>query len=331
MPKIPYAFGYSSIITPNVIRSVRTSNKILSLADQGTLIDITSGTFSQTFTAASQLGSGWFCYIRNAGTGDITLDPNLTELIDGLSTYIMYGGETRLVQCTGTAFFSLVLSPFYRAFTASGTFTKPPGYSQFGGLAWSGGASGEKNVTGAPILAGAGGGCGDFLLLASTVGTTETITIGAGGLGKTTNGDGLVGGNTTIGSLFTVFAGVLFTNGGSVVSGLKGDSVYAPRGYEGGGNDATSRAGLWGGGSGSSSGANAPSKSIYGAGAGGSIDNSDTVRAAGASTFGGAGGAASVSSSGTAGTAPGGGGGATIDGATSGAGARGEVRIFGIA
>ena len=330
MPKIPSSFGYSSIITPNVIRSARTANTILSVADQGTLIDITSGTFSQTFTAASTLGSGWFCYIRNAGTGDITLDPNSTELIDGLSTYIMYGGETRLVQCTGTAFTTVVLSPFYRAFTASGTFTKPPGYSQFAGLAWSGGGSGEKNVSGSAIRSGGGGGCGDFLLLASTVGTTETITIGAGGLGVTSDGSGLVGGNTTIGSLFTVFAGNNYAYGGSVVSALT-NGANAPSGYEGGGSDSTARAGVWGGGCGSNNGGNAPGKSFFGAGAGGTINSVENVRAAGASTFGGAGGAASVASSGTAGNAPGGGGGATIYGATSGAGARGEVRIFGIA
>ena len=101
----------------SIVRSARTSNTILASADRETLIDITSGTFSQTFTAAATLGSGWYCYIRNSGTGDITLDPNSAELIDGLSSYVMYGGETRLVQCTGTAFVSVVLSPFFKSFT----------------------------------------------------------------------------------------------------------------------------------------------------------------------------------------------------------------------
>jgi len=46
-----------------IVRSARTSNTILGAADVGTLIAITSGTFTQTFTAAATLGSGWFCYI----------------------------------------------------------------------------------------------------------------------------------------------------------------------------------------------------------------------------------------------------------------------------
>jgi hypothetical protein len=72
--------------TPTIVRSVRTSNTILGAADASTLIAITSGTFTQTFTAAATLGSGWFCYIQNAGTGDITLDPDASELIDGLTS-----------------------------------------------------------------------------------------------------------------------------------------------------------------------------------------------------------------------------------------------------
>jgi hypothetical protein len=68
--------------SPTIVRSARTSNTILGTADVSTLIDITSGTFTQTFTAAATLGSGWFCYIRNSGTGDITLDPNASETIE---------------------------------------------------------------------------------------------------------------------------------------------------------------------------------------------------------------------------------------------------------
>jgi hypothetical protein len=69
--------------SPTIVRSARTSNTILGTADTSTLIAITSGTFTQTFTAAATLGSGWFCYIQNSGTGDITLDPNASETIDG--------------------------------------------------------------------------------------------------------------------------------------------------------------------------------------------------------------------------------------------------------
>lgn len=82
----------------------RTSNTILGQSDDSKLIDITSGTFSQTFTAAATLGDGWKVALRNSGTGTITLDPNGAETIDGSTTLKMYPGETYLVFCTGSAF-----------------------------------------------------------------------------------------------------------------------------------------------------------------------------------------------------------------------------------
>ena len=327
--------------SPTVVRSARTSNTILAAADVSTLIDITSGTFSQTFTAAATLGSGWFCYIRNSGTGDITLDPNASELIDGLTSYMMYGGETRLVQCTGTAFTSVVLSPFYQAFTASGTFTKPPGYSYFGALLWSGGGSGSKQ-SGFNTRGGPGGGCFKFELLASTFGATETITVGAGGVSQTANDtSGNDGGNTTIGSIASVL-GTSGPSGGTVGTvtdrynisiasatlNPNGNAVDTGFGASVGGT-ATGHT-IWGGATGINAASETAGSSIYGGAAGGG-HNDTTARAGGTSTFGGNGGTASVTTNGTAGSAPAGGGGACKNTGNSGAGARGEVRIWGIA
>ena len=56
-----------------IVRVARTSNTQLTSSNKGNLIDVTSGTFTQTFSEASALGNGWFCYLRNSGSGDITL------------------------------------------------------------------------------------------------------------------------------------------------------------------------------------------------------------------------------------------------------------------
>lgn len=321
-----------------IVRSARTSDTILAAADQGTLVDITgASTFTQTFTAAATLGSGWWCYYRNSGTGDVTLNPDGAETIDGLGTFVMYPGECRLIQCTGTAFFSVVLSPFYRAFITTATFTKPPGYSVFEGLLWSAGASGQKTGGATDSSGGSGGGCVDFRLKASAVGATETVTIGAGGAAQTGTAAGAVGGDSTFGSLVTVRAGATFSNGGSVI----GSAATAPAGTGGVGYECGTPTGatviacsaVWGGATASTNtfsinGGN----SIYGGGGGGGVAAAGTVRTGGTSSFGGPGGdGVSAGAGGIAGTQPAGGGGATQTGTASGKGGDGECRIWGIA
>lgn len=290
----------------SLLRSARTSNTALAAADNSKLIDITSGTFSQTFSAVATLGDGWYCYIRNSGTGDITLDPNASETIDGLTSFVMYPGECRLVQCDGAALQSVVVSGFQKTFTSTGTFTKPPGYKVFSGLMWGGGASGER--TNNIVLASRGGsasGVFPFDLSAAAFAATETITVGAGGAAVTGVAAGNSGGTSSIGSLLTQ-AGASNTAG-----------------------SATGGAAPWAGGNSAASGVGG--SSVYGGGGGGSTNdlNPGTAYAGGTSTVAGAGGAGGTTTNGVDGSIPGGGGGATKTGTTSGAGARGEVRIWG--
>lgn len=312
----------------STIRSGRTANAVLVEADRASLIDITSGTFTQTFTAAAALGSGWYCWLRNSGTGDITLDPNGLELIDGLASYVMYPGETRLVQCDGVGFNSVVLTPFSKTFTSSGTFIKPPGYSQFGGVIWGGGSSGQKSGAGTESSGGGGGGSLDFTIPASSVAATEPIIIGAGGVGNS-----VVGGATSIGSWANVYPPVNARDGGSAIPGYNWSASVPPAGYEGvsGANPLQQLLnGFYGGGAAKDTANIASGSSVHGGAAGGGVSSSGVVQAAGVSKYGGSGGAAGDAVSGANGVAPGGGGGATRTGAKSGDGARGEARIWGI-
>lgn len=340
-----------------VVRVARTSNTALTSANKGNLIDITSGTFTQTFNSCASLGNSWYCYIDNNGSGDITLDPNGSETIDGLTSFIMYPGEVRLIQCDGTALRSIVLNTFSRTFTASGTFTKPPGYSVFEGLLWAGGASGGKtNSLSFGAGGGGGGSCVPFVLQSTAVGASVTVTIGAGGLAKTVESNGDVGGNSTFGSLVTSYGGgpgggnsTSSTGGGSGGGALSagetgistanrgGRPANTPTsnttidndGFGGGANTGSGSPGgssTYGGASGGTSSQSAGS-SLYGGGGGGGGGSGSS--AGGSSVYGGNGGTGSTSGTASAGTAPGGGGGGTGTG-TSGAGARGELRIWGI-
>ena len=316
---------------PSLVRSARTSNTELTTADKGTLVDVTSGTFTQTFVAVATLGNGWYCYIRNSGTGDVTLDTNASETIDGLTSFVMYPGECRLVQCDGSVLRSIVLNTFSRTFTSSGTFVKPPGYQVFEGLAWSGGSSGQKTASvSAASAGGGGGGCFPVRLPASSMGASESITIGSGGAAVTGTANGNVGGSTSIGSLLTVYGATSFAAGGAFGFTAAVTTYDVGIGFEGAGANASPRNTVYGGSNSANAGGSASGSSVFGGAAGGSRGVSGIDRAAGTSLFGGSGGASSSTGDGVDGSAPGGGGGATQTGAQSGAGARGEVRIWGV-
>jgi hypothetical protein len=300
------------------IRSARTSNTILGTADKGTLVDITSGTFAQTFTASATLASGWFCYLRNSGTGAITLTPNGAETIDGLTTFVMYPQECRLVQCSGTTLTSVVLHPFYQIYTASlaSGFVKPPGYVTFAGLLWGGASGGGKAATSNFAHGGAGGVCVPLMLLASAMAATNDVTIGAGGTGASVNGDGTAGGDSSVATYVTA----------------KGAPAGATTSYDPVGVQQTATAGvtiIYNGGIPGGNGAQ-PAATLYGGTAGGGVSSGNVVSAPATAFYGGAGGAAVVAAPGSAGSTPGGGGGATQTGANAGNGARGELRIWGV-
>jgi hypothetical protein len=103
-------------------------------------------------------------------------------------------------------------------FTASGTFTKA-NYSGIRAVRvrciGGGGGGGGAATTGASQVANGAGGSGanyaEKFLLASALGTTETVTVGAGGAGGTAGGNaGTDGGNSSFGTLVVAVGG----NGG---------------------------------------------------------------------------------------------------------------------
>jgi hypothetical protein len=319
-----------------IIRVARTSNTALTPSNRGNLIDITSGTFTQTFNAAATLTDGWFCYIRNSGTGDITLDPNSSETIDGLTSYIMYPGEVRLIQCNGTDFTSIVLRAFDPiTITSSLTFTVPPGC----GIcveAWGGGGSGRGGGT----VAGGGAG-GQYVTRtfgANSFGSTISIVVGAGGAAPL-SANGNDGGNTTFGSLLTAHGGLGGTNSAVLFAGntfkavtaandvganfVKTQTYFLDFGF---GGHAAGTTGVLG------TRLRAGSDAFYGGAGGGAINTGATSvgGVGGVSFFGGNGGDASGSVAGDGQIPAGGGGGCAGTDKNGGAGARGELRIWGV-
>lgn len=83
------------------------SNYTAVQGDRATLIDWTGGAGTLSFTAAATLGSTWFTYVHNNGSGSVVLDPNGAETIDGAATITLNQGESCMVICTGAAFLTV--------------------------------------------------------------------------------------------------------------------------------------------------------------------------------------------------------------------------------
>jgi hypothetical protein len=303
----------------------RTSDTIIATTNLGNMISV-SGTWTQTYPSAATLSSGWWCRFRNTGTGTITHDPNGSQTIDGLATRVQLPGEQVIVYSDGSNLFTIVEQPFYLKATTSGTFPKPTGYRAFGLSLFSGGSSGKKGGTGTASPGGGGGGCAEFLLDASLVGVTEVMTVGAGGAAATTVGAQNDGGDTSFGSLAVVY-GANASAGGSVSDIIASQHSDGYGAGDGGNSPGYS---VYGGGGSGLAVIYDSGTSIFGGGAGGGVSSAGVVKLPGSSKMAGSGGAASSAASGSDGAAPAGGGGGTQTGTQSGAGGRGELRIWGI-
>lgn len=64
-----------------------------------------SGTFA--LTAAPTLGADWFVQVRNNGSGDLTIDPNSSETINGQATLILSPGDSAIVITDGAEFWTI--------------------------------------------------------------------------------------------------------------------------------------------------------------------------------------------------------------------------------
>lgn len=200
----------------------RTANAMLAVGDFGKFIDITSGTFTQTFTAATTLGEGWWCYLRNAGTGVITVDPNASETIDGVTSGVIVAGDTYLILCTGTSFITerRQNGPMrIELKTSSGSWTAPLGVYAARVSATGGGAGAKSEAR----YVGGGGGTA-IKTFKVQPGTVYNYVVGAAG---TIGYSGTNGGAST------------FTAGGVTITGGGGQCDNSSAGYIGKGGAAT--------------------------------------------------------------------------------------------
>ncbi len=243
--------------------------------------------------------------------------------------------------------------------SGSGTWSKPTtgNYQWLKIELWGAGAGGARGGAGQNGCGGSGGAYHTITVPLSSLATSETYSIGAGGASRTTTGAGNNGGDTTFtingktitgyggtggnsgvsngpGGAGVMGVGAITTNGGNPAGGT---AVGASSTFGGGGGGAGSTntspvggmsyyggGGGGGSGGGTATGGTAGGNSFYG-GAGGGGGSDSAAWSGGTSVFGGNGGAGAFNASnGVNGSTPGGGGGSAESG-NSGAGGNGQI------
>lgn len=110
--------------------STFSSNYTAIASDRAQMYAWTGGAGTLTLTAASTLGNNWFMFLRNAGTGTLTVAGSGGNTINGSATIAFQPDDSAIIVCTGTTFYTVGLGKSTQfAFTqltkavTSGTYT----------------------------------------------------------------------------------------------------------------------------------------------------------------------------------------------------------------
>jgi hypothetical protein len=95
------SLAVSGVINPRAYVRSKAANYTAVLGDIGCIIDCT-GSWTLSLTASATLGDGFCMWVRNTGSGTITIDPDGAELIDGAASYTLNAGHYCLLLCDGS-------------------------------------------------------------------------------------------------------------------------------------------------------------------------------------------------------------------------------------
>lgn len=186
-----------------------------------------------------------------------------------------------------------------RNYTANDTWTKPAGLKFIVVECRGGGGGGGGVGTTSGAGTGAGGGQGELSykkILASALGATETVTVGAGGAGGVGNNVGATGATSSLGALCTAIGGeggggssgnqIYRVSGAGGTGGVANFALPGAVGMSGGSNAANTVSGNGGGNGGglgrATSGNGNPGLANSGGGGAGGQDEGTTTRTGGA-------------------------------------------------
>lgn len=199
----------------------------------------TGSSFTSGTAASISIGTGATLTMEGC-----TVSSSAANAITGLGT-LKYGpitfiGTTTTINPTTQT--QLITRPTYstvnQVFTGNGTYTPTKGmvYVHITALGGGAGGGGAATTGASQYSLGGGGGAGEYafgIFSAATIGSSQSVTVGAlGGGGSGTTGSN--GGNTSVGSLISANGG---TGGGSGAAGGTSSGTAGAGGTGGSGGD----------------------------------------------------------------------------------------------
>jgi len=102
------AGGGQADVIVEIIVNAQTGGYTALAADRAKVIRYTgSGGVTLALTAAATLANGWFTFVRNDSSGNITINPDAAETINEAATFTLRPGEGIAVFCDGTDFYTV--------------------------------------------------------------------------------------------------------------------------------------------------------------------------------------------------------------------------------
>lgn len=116
--------GDASNVFGSSVVNISTNTNVVSSYENAVLNCTSAVTLSLLDVATAE--EGFVFTVKNSSSGNVTVDPDGAELIDGSATLTLYPNQSALIDCTGSAWISLyqdvVALPTANTFTGANTF-----------------------------------------------------------------------------------------------------------------------------------------------------------------------------------------------------------------